>query len=190
MNTTAKQSSGKRRDFDFYPTPAKATHVLFDYAPFIKGCVLEPCSGDGAIASVIEERLQRTIITNDIDIRSQADFHLDAAIASSWEKFPQPDWIVTNPPFNEALPILQNSFEKTKLGVAFLLRLSFLEPTRKRAAWLRFIQQYQMMELIFGQPRISFTGDGKVDSVTHLWMVWCKNKTTAFDRYYVTNWNQ
>ena len=190
MNTVAKQNSGKRRDRDFYPTPAKATHVLFDHVPFIKGVIFEPCSGDGAIASVIEERLQRTIVTNDIDIRSQADFHLDAAIASSWEKFPQPDWIVTNPPFNEALPILRNSFEKATVGVAFLLRLSFLEPTRKRAAWLRFIQQYQMMELIFGQPRISFTGDGKVDSVTHLWMVWSKNRTTGFNRYYITNWNQ
>lgn len=56
------------------------------------------------------------------------------------------------------------------VGVAMLLRLSYLEPTKDRGHWLNDHPPTQMIVL----PRISFTGDGKTDSVTCAWMIWHK----------------
>jgi hypothetical protein len=52
-----------------------------------------------------------------------------------------------------------------------LLRLSFLEPTRERGPWLAA----NPPDLVIVLPRISFTGDGKTDSVTCAWMIWDKD---------------
>ncbi len=62
---------------------------------------------------------------------------------------------------------------KARVGVAFLLRLSYLEPCWDRADWL---VQHPVSKLIV-LPRISFTGDHKTDSVTCGWFVWVKGGT-------------
>jgi len=53
-------------------------------------------------------------------------------------------------------------------GLAFLLRLSWLEPT---AARQDFLNQYPPKRLIV-LPRHDFRGSGQTDSVTSAWMVW------------------
>jgi hypothetical protein len=83
------------------------------------------------------------------------------------------DWIVTNPPFNVAAQIVPNAFNHAVKGIAMLLRLSYLEPVEDRGAWLNSHPPSDLIVL----PRISFTGDGKTDSVTCAWMVWRKNAT-------------
>ena len=80
------------------------------------------------------------------------------------------DFVVTNPPFSLASSILPLAYEHARVGVAFLLRLSYLEPCRDRADWL---VQHPLTKLIV-LPRISFTGDRKTDSVTCGWFVWIK----------------
>ena len=52
--------------------------------------------------------------------------------------------------------------------MAFLLRLSFLEPTLTRREFLRANPPKRVIVL----PRISFTGDGRTDSVTCAWLIW------------------
>jgi hypothetical protein len=66
-----------------------------------------------------------------------------------------------------AFKILTNALFTCK-KVAMLLRLSFLEPTRERGPWLA----KNPPDLVIVLPRISFTGDGKTDSVTCAWMIW------------------
>jgi hypothetical protein len=55
-----------------------------------------------------------------------------------------------------------------------LLRLSYLEPTEDRGAWLNSHPPTDLIVL----PRISFTGNGKTDSVTCAWIVWRKQCNT------------
>jgi hypothetical protein len=101
---------------------------------------------------------------------------LDAADELSWKFWTAEgamsyDWIVNNPPFSCAPQIIPLAFQHARVGIAMLLRLSFLEPVENRGTWLN---QYPPTHLIV-LPRISFTGNRKTDSVTCAWMVWRKH---------------
>lgn len=123
----------ERVKFDFYETPAWQTAALRRRVQ-ISGSVLECCVGDGSLAKMLPDC---SVVTNDIDPNRSADFHLDAAKPESWSQFPAVDWVVTNPTFNAALPILRSAVLHAKFGVIFLLRISFMEPTLERQDFLR-----------------------------------------------------
>ena len=161
-----------RRKLDQYFTPASATQKLLKHV-FIGGNVLECCNGDGAISRVL--RLSRNIdrvYTNDIDPALEADWHTDATDSTQWKG--DADWIVSNPPFNQAAQIVPLAYDHAGFGIAMLLRLSYLEPCKNRALWLREHPPTTLIVL----PRISFTGNGKTDNVTCAWMVWNKRALT------------
>jgi hypothetical protein len=111
-----------------------------------------------------------SVITNDIDSSRIADFHSDAAISESWVAFPTVDWVVTNPPFNAALPILKAAQAHARFGVVFLLRLSFVEPTKTREQFLANNPPQRQIIL----PRWSYKQNNSTDSVTTAWFVWTK----------------
>jgi hypothetical protein len=160
-----------RRNFDYYPTPEFATNALLNSGEPIGGLILEPCTGDDAIAEVLRNRAGM-VVTNDIDFSRTADFHqniLDAKWLFGFEF----NWIVTNPPFSLASQIVPLCYERATEGIAMLLRLSFLEPVESRGAWLNEHPPTTLIVL----PRISFTNDGHTDSVTCAWMVWNKLDT-------------
>lgn len=164
-----------RRKNDFYPTPSWATQELLSRVD-IRGYILEPCIGDGAIASVIDGG-DRWIYGNDIAPQTNCSFCGDASTRELWETVRNTmpderiDWVVTNPPFNVAAKIVPLAFEFAEFGIAMLLRLSYLEPVEDRGAWLKENPPTKLIVL----PRISFTNDGKTDSVTCAWMVWEKS---------------
>lgn len=156
-----------RRHLDQYFTPAAATRVLMRHINLKTMHVLECCNGDGAISRELYG--YDSLWTNDIDQSLTADFHND--VTQDWyfsnHAF---DYIITNPPFNQAAQIVPLAYSHARVGMAMLLRLSFLEPCRDRARWL---QQHPPTQLIC-IPRISFTGDGKTDNVATAWMLWDK----------------
>lgn len=163
----------KRRRLDQYFTPEFATAALLHYVP-VTGSVLECCAGDLAIAKVLQQ--QTNVCTNDIDPAMPTDDHLDATDPFYWETVSlrgSYNWIVTNPPFSVAQPIVEGAHRTAKAGIAMLLRLSYLEPCKDRA---RFLSQHPPTHTIV-LPRISFTGDGKTDNVTCAWFVWCKTSS-------------
>lgn len=173
-----------RRKNDFYPTPDWATSELLKRVS-IRGNVFECCVGDGAIAKALEG--ERTFLyTGDIDPQWKPMVCGDALERTFWRDAearvnadygdlePGIDWVVTNPPFNVAAQIVPAAFNHAHKGIAMLLRLSYLEPVEDRGAWLN---QHPPTDLIV-LPRISFTGNGKTDSVTCAWMVWRKQCNT------------
>jgi len=158
----------KRRKNDFYPTPKWATEVLLKYIDIDNKHILEPCVGNGDISNVLSNHTLN-LITNDIDETRLAHTYEDATKEDLF-KNNIIDWTITNPPFSHALPIVQNAWKYSEYGVAMLLRLSFLEPTYDRQDWLHYNPPHKIIVL----PRISFTGDGKTDSVTCAWFIWYK----------------
>jgi len=161
-----------RRINDFYPTPGRATEILLELCPELlwSPVVFEPCNGKGAISDVV--RRYRHVVTADIDPDMAPDYVGDARSISLYDAAPLIDKpkkysVITNPPFNQAIEIVSNFVER-QLLCAFLLRLSFLEPTDKRGRWLENWAPNRIIVL----PRISFTGDGKTDSVTCAWFIW------------------
>lgn len=163
-----------RRELDAYFTPDDASQVMVDRVnPY--GCVFEPCVGDGHIARMLGCRATR-VLTNDLDPKRSAMTHFDARDARAWRGFVKEhgpiDWVVSNPPFKDAVRIVQNACQFARVGVVMLLRLSFLEPCEDRGEWLE--RNPPTTQIVV--PRISFTGDGRTDSVTCAWFVWMRTE--------------
>lgn len=182
-----------RREHDAYYTPTGAVDELLKRRPILgrQGMVIaEPCVGSGAIAQLLRAR-GCLVVTNDLVQSIEADVHDDARVVTTWNQLHMQarfrrdgsgtqwthdkpiDWTVTNPPFVAAYEILKRAIEHSRVGVAFFLRLSFLEPTEERGP---FLAKHPPDELIV-LPRISFTGDGATDSVTCAWMIWYTQDT-------------
>ena len=179
-----------RRVLDAYPTPARLTQALLYYVP-IAGRVLEPCAGEGQMAEALElcDRSRvRVVYRNDIDPAYNCQHSEDATDfrAAIWQV--PCDWVVTNPPYGRAEAILANAYRCARTGVAFLLRLSFLEPTNGRRVWLQEHQEQLSHLLVFGSPRPSFTDDGRTDSATVAWMVWQRGWSGGTLVRFITGW--
>lgn len=179
-----------RRKNDFYPTAVDVTAVLPQYVP-LYGHVGEVCAGQMDMANVLRgvSSVSR-VWTNDITPYPGLDFVSDATKSGSavWQR--PYGWVVTNPPFNVAYDVLRQAWDHTSVGVAMLLRLSFLEPVggryedegdeepcffwpdNGRGEWLKANENDLSHLIIFGSPRPSFTGNGRTDSTTVAWMVW------------------
>lgn len=161
---------------DFYPTRDSAILVkALKQAVDIQGQVFSCCAGDGEIAGQFEGA-----IANDLHEYPgfQADFYLDATQEESWQEFDASggfDWVVENPTFRLASTILPLAFDHARVGCAFLLRLSYMEPCDDRAKWLEEHAD-QMVALIPVNPRPRFRADTTgTDPVTVAWLIWRKD---------------
>lgn len=177
QQTLLERDPSVRRAFDYYPTPGWMTLALWHRMPVWLGTsfyyVLEPCAGQRAIADVLQpQKHVMHVETNDLDPSTPCDTHLDAARPEYWADIRtrthnRPDWGVTNVPFDVANHIVPLAVQSLSL-FATILRLSWLEPTESRAA---FLKEHPPNHLIV-MPRHDFKGRGATDSVTSAWFVW------------------
>ena len=65
--------------------------------------------------------------------------------------------------------------QHARVGVAALLRLSFVEPRRDRGRWLAAHGSTGLITL----KRISFTNNHRTDNVAAAWWLWEKSKLAA-----------
>jgi hypothetical protein len=173
MHLPAPLTLTGRRPRDLYETHPDMVTALLRFAGVeIRGTVLEPCAGNGAIVRPLASR-GFTVRTS--DIAPGWHYQLDAAYDTVYRLSSPVSWIITNPPFSSAFPIVKLALTHATVGIAFLTRLSFLEPTRDRGRWLHEHPPDRLIVL----PRYSFTGDGKTDSVTCAWCVWTHAKHPA-----------
>lgn len=172
------QATITRHPLNFYESPSWFTTEMLRYVN-LSGVIGEPCTGHGAIASLLQYCPNIKIWTNDIDPNKPADFHYDATLNESWEKLPECDWVVTNPPYSDfAAPIIINAHAKTRVGVVAFLLTSFLEPCSDRSS---FLENYPP-SLVLTYPRYCFRKDkaGKrwsTDNITISCFVWDKRAT-------------
>ncbi|MGO4872769.1 MAG: SAM-dependent DNA methyltransferase [Roseiarcus sp.] len=123
---------------EFFPTPPWATRALFAHAVFFSvrhDSVWEPCAGLGHMATALAEvfaEVRASDVYNyptddgrDGELFGVGRFDFLDAEAVSHE--PMSDWVVTNPPFGQAAKMLENALAKARVGVAFLLRMQWLE---------------------------------------------------------------
>ncbi|WP_275233468.1 hypothetical protein [Staphylococcus aureus] len=160
---------------DQYYTEEAITAVLLKQKFVgISGTVIEPCQGNGAITNVLRGFPPVTnVVTNDIEPGGHYQGDAGDPGAAVWQH--PCDWVVTNPPFLDAPRILPIALERAHIGVAVLLRLSYLEPTQNRGDWLADHADQMVRLIVLGQPRPSFTNDGRHDNVTTAWYIWRKN---------------
>lgn len=162
--------NGERNAFDYYPTPGFMTRSLLFHHPLRSSglhapYVLEPAAGDGAITRVLQAQ-GCVVDENDLDPRHQRLYQLDARGPELWQ-LAEWDWVISNLPFTVAFEIIVQAVAHARVGCAFLLRKTWLEPTDDRGPWL----QAHPPTRIIGEPRYGFRGGGS-DSVACDWHVW------------------
>lgn len=185
---------GERVAHDFYPTPEPVTVALMNAYPFT-GRIIEPFAGTNAITNVLNRYRDEGSGITDIESSdiTWAGPNRDALAQSFWTARSPPDWTVSNPPFNVAAEALALAFTHSRHGVAFLLRLSFAEPTKGRAVLLQNLADHLVLYMPVS-PRPKHRKDTKgSDSVTVGWFVW--DKRHSWSRLglvppfqYLTNW--
>lgn len=177
----------ERHKTDYYVTPVdkieeflEAFREIEPYA-FDDGYILDPCAGgDEFNAPSYPVALQRVGIDNEIltiDIRedSLAEWigdYLEIPIADD----DKPSVIITNPPFKLAEEIIKKALEDVEEGgfVIMLLRLNFFGGKARNE---RFWPVVGMPKYAFvHHRRMSFTPDGKTDSIEYAHFVWQKGR--------------
>ncbi|MGL5922565.1 hypothetical protein [Chroococcidiopsis sp.] len=182
---------------DFYPTEDNISLELLDRVPeiAIAKLILEPCTGNGAIADVLYRRTTSEVVCFDIN----PDFGYavaDATKTEFWKSLDfqlqgdRPDWVITNPPFSSAHLIVPQAFDAALAGIAMLLPTSWLQPAKGRGEWLEAHEGHISNLIIFGEPRPSFTGDGKTAMCTVVWVVWKKELQLGCQVHFARNWNK
>jgi hypothetical protein len=116
---------------DFFCTPPWATRALMEHVPEIFPCadVWEPAAGEGHMAEVLREYFG-FVHASDVH-----DYGAGYAVGSFVGEGPdvarietQPDWVITNPPFNLASEFAVRALtEVATFGVALLVRTTWLE---------------------------------------------------------------
>lgn len=164
---------------DQYFTPPELVHVLQRSVSFFADeTYFEPCAGDGAINKCFSNAMITADLDPDMDVdvpRFDATLHQDWVCHFAERGIETVDWVITNPPYKQpdCDAIIQNAWDFANKGIAMLLRLSYLEPCKGRA---QFLKDNWLSHLIVLNPRPQFIpGKKTTDSSTAAWFVWQKN---------------
>jgi len=173
-----------RHKYDYYVTPKSEIRKFmneFKYEISKDDKILDPCAGgdrvnDMSYPSVLNEYGFNNLITFDIREDSKAEFKLDYLTSISLDKY---DVIITNPPFNLSMEFLKKALLDVREGgkVVMLLRLNYYGSKTRN----EFLRNNMPSQCYVHGKRLSFTNDGKTDSIEYAHFVWTKglgNKTT------------
>lgn len=162
----------KRKENDFYPTPAYATEALLNREDF-EGSIWEPACGNGAISELLCDRGFDVRSTDLIDRGyglPGVDFLLNGGNVKA-------NNIITNPPFSLGLPFILESKRSTDSKIAMFLKTTFLEGSKRHGMFLDkecpLKCMYQFVKRVsFGKEEGTHTGGGMM---AFAWFVWDKN---------------
>lgn len=107
---------GKRREADFYETPYSLTEQLLEVEK-LKGSILEPARGNGAISKVL-----RRCGLDCIEYDQETDFLKETRKC---------DTIITNPPYSKAFQFILKAKKVAQRKIVFLLPLSYLHGKKR-----------------------------------------------------------
>lgn len=119
------------------------------------------------------------LITNDIRPDSPAQFHEDFITYPIKSSF---DMIITNPPFNLALPIIEKALDILPIWgyCIMLLRLNFFGSKARK----KFFESNMPIETYVHHKRISFAKSA-TDSIEYMHCVWKKGENPPFTKLYL-----
>jgi len=158
---------------DFFPTPpwgtrALCAHVL-EPTDWLGKTVWEPACGRLHMARPLAEYFAEVRASDVHDWGAGAELR-DFLLPEREEE--RPDWIITNPPFVLALEFAERALSVARLGVALLVRLS----------WLTTDERYQFFRRFPPAIRAPFMGRlpmhkgtclrGASTATDYVWMVW------------------
>lgn len=172
---------------DYYITPIdKITEFLHEFIRYepnaFDGLVLDPCAGGDEnhpmSYPVALKQLDNNIRIHTLDIREDSLAQVKNVNYLNATLKQEPSTIITNPPFLLAQDIIRKSLSDVQDGgfVIMLLRLNFLEGKGRKKFWDKQLPKYCFVH----HRRMSFTDDGKTDSVAYAHYVWQKGYNPEF----------
>lgn len=172
MSSTNRGATRAPLDAYYTPDAVASACVATIAAELDFATVLEPHAGGGAFVRALEAANAGIIHANDVDPEAAGLRDRGVTVATSVDFLAlavdeQPDWIVGNPPYGAAEAHVRRALAVSTAGVAFLLRLAFLESTKRLAFW----REYPPAEVHVLSRRPSFTGGG-TDSAAYGWFIW------------------
>lgn len=201
MSSTNRSKAREKHVADYYVTPISVIITflkeflnqetsLFNEIINNSGKILDPCGGGDQEPSVngefkhpmsYTEALKQTGIPegniDSCDIRedSLAKIKGNYLEMDMKDKY---DLIITNPPFNIAMNIIQKALKDVKKHgfVVMLLRLNYFGSKGRKSFWDNYPPKYAFIH----NERISFTDDGKTDSIEYMHCVWQKGYKPEF----------
>lgn len=190
MSSTNRSESRIKHIADYYKTPVPAIVDFLmelgqDY-PTLTPCndgleILDPCAGGSATEEMsyptaIRKWILKDTHINTLDIRDDSPAkHIGDYLKIDLRS--KPNCIITNPPFNLALEIIQKALNDVKDDgvVIMLLRFNFFG-SQKRKEWF---QKHMPIACYLHSKRMSFTNKG-TDSIEYMHAVWQKNSYPKF----------
>ena len=164
---------------DYFPTPPWATRALCEHldcwGKIGPESAWDPACGEGHMVRPLTEYFARVEASDVHDYGHGypvGDF-LAGGLLSPWEPAEPVDWIITNPPFNQAAAFARRGLELANAGVCLLVRTSFLEGIRRHATlfephppeWIcQFTERVPMIK-----GRLSRTA---ASATAYCWIVW------------------
>lgn len=202
MSSTNRSKAREKHVADYYLTPVNVIVTFLkeffrkeksqEWAHTNGGAkILDPCAGGDREPSIGDgnkhpmsypEALKQigipesSIDTCDIREDSLAKFKRNYL---EWEEAKnQYDMIITNPPFNISIDIIQKALKDVKEGgfVVMLLRLNYFGSKGRKKFWEENPPKYAFIH----NERISFTEDEKTDSIEYMHCVWQKGYKPEF----------
>lgn len=173
-----------RHKSDYYITPQKPIRDMLEQIkkdiPFIANphrtlSILDPCAGGDpnnptmAYPEAIHAVLPH-IEVDTVDIREDSSARLKADYLTTPM---HADIIITNPPFNIAEEILEKALTEAGEYVILLLRLNFWGSKKRHKLLTENPPKYCYIH----PRRMSFTPDGKTDSIEYAHFVWDARNT-------------
>ena len=155
---------------DFYKTPQWAVDAILEREE-LEGEVLDPCCGDGAIASRIKELFpQCWVDADDLIDRGYGRPNIDYLL----EPIMPYDAVVMNPPFSLAEEFIRKALRQTKerKGKVFnISRLSLLEGQKR----LKLFQEFPPARVWVFSKRVNYfdpEGNEIQSATSNCWTVW------------------
>ena len=186
MSSTNRSNARQSHIADYYVTPIdKIVEFLNEFDKcddvFRKDIKILDCCAGGSDSHPMSypEALKRFGVSSvdTIDIREDSlattkGNYLDINCKGKYEV------IITNPPFNISMDIINKAIEDVSEGgyVIMLLRLNYLEGKGRKEFWDKNMAKY----IFVHSKRMSFTDDGKTDSVAYAHYVWKKGENPEF----------
>ncbi|HHT97473.1 MAG TPA: hypothetical protein GXZ90_06235 [Clostridiales bacterium] len=192
MSSTNRSDARKQHIADYYKTPVKDIELFLRelnntiQIPWNSYKIIDPCAG-GKIEPYESMSYPEAIKNvfgncniNCIDIREDSLAETKGDYLQLDVKSFEPNIIITNPPFNQALPIIQKALNDVEDGgyVIMLLRLNFLETKARKEFFDNYMPQY----IFVHHKRMSFIKGKGTDSVAYAHYVWQKGNYPEFSK--------
>ena len=197
---TAQRAPGSAADRDFFPTPPWATRALLPILcdPHLsRRTIWEPACGEGHMALPLLESSGARVVASDIEDRPWADKARRQFIGGGGARIPQSldfltcrnvavqaDWVITNPPFNLAEAFVDRALKVASVGVAMLVRTSWVEGTGRFDRLFDARPPYLIAQFSERVPMVKGRWDPDASTATaYAWFVWSQDDRIGGTRF-------